>query len=114
MNTYRRLANAVFLFHWFWIALLLGGVFIQTTFEWYKPIQMIVVTSSVAAQIIWLGCPLVALENALRAKYNPDERYYGSFVCYYLRRWLGVKVPPILITATLVIIVATSAFVWLR
>ena len=114
MNTYRKLANAVSVFHWIWVAILLGGISLQFAFQWYKPIHMIVLTTTIVSQVLWLGCPLVALENALRAKYDPKEMYYGSFICHYLKKRFGISMSPALITAQLVAMVVVSGILWIK
>lgn len=111
MKIYQRLANATFWFHWIWAVLLVLGSLISVYFPWYKSAHAFIVTITITSQIVFLGCPLVALENAFRAKYNPREKYYGSFICHYFNKHFGIKPPPLLITALLIVITIVSAVV---
>ena len=43
-NTYEKLANWVMIFHWVWIILLLGGIYLSIRYEWYKPVHFVVVS----------------------------------------------------------------------
>lgn len=114
MNTYRKLANATFWFHWIWVAILLGGIPMQITFQWYKPVHMVVLTTTLVSQLLWLGCPLVALENAFRAKYDPNTTYSGSFICHYLKKRFGISVSPTIIIVQLVAMAIVSGIMWIR
>ncbi len=114
MEVYRIFADFVFWFHWVWIALFLGGIVLLMKYKWYKRYHAVVLTSTIVSQVIFLGCPLVALENALRAQYDPKEEFSGSFVCHYLKEYFGFQIPPEYITLALVGIVTISALIFLR
>jgi hypothetical protein len=111
---YRKLADVVFWFHLVWAALLIGGSALQFVFPWYKPIQMVILTVTIASQILFLGCPIVGLENALRRKYDPSKTYTGSFVCHCLKKWFGIDLPPMVIFTVLIVLLAISIVIWLR
>lgn len=108
---YKLLADAVFVFHMVWIVILLGGIGVQFRYEWDRPIHMAVVTITIVSQLIFLGCPLVALEQALRRKYDASNSFTGSFVVYYLR-FFGVEVSPTMVTGILAVIATTSFVIW--
>lgn len=114
MKVYRILADFVFWFHWVWISLLLGGTVLSRKYKWYKRYHVVVMTSTVFSQLIFLGCPLVALENTLRMQYNPEAKFSGSFICHYLKEYFGFQISPEHITLVLVGIVAISALIFLR
>ncbi len=114
MEVYRILADFVFWFHGVWTALLLGGIILSMKYKWYKRYHAVVLTSTIVSQLIFLGCPLVALENALRAQYDPKTTYTGSFICHYLKEHFGFQLPPEYITLALVGIVLLSALIFLR
>src|SRR3989338_5197326 len=101
---YRKLADATFYFHWFWIGLLLIGSILQFFLPFYRTIHLIILTITIIAQVSWHGCPLVTLENALRAKYDPNEKMHGSFLSYYIEKWFGIKIPPAIIAIQLIAI----------
>jgi energy-converting hydrogenase Eha subunit A len=83
-------------------------------YKWYDRYHIVVVTSTIVSQLIFLGCPLVALENALREQYDPKVKFYGSFICHYLKEYFGFQISPEYITLALVGIVAISALIFLR
>lgn len=113
-NAYRTLADFVSWFHLFWVVLLLGGILMMAVFPWYRPIHMIVVTTTIVSQLIWLGnCPLMVLENSLRQQFEPERHYTSSFVQYCAQKWFKIKIPPALIAAQLLIVTILSAIVWI-
>lgn len=114
MDKYRKLANAVFYFHMFWIVVLIGGAFLATYYPWYRPINFAVLTVTIGSQLIWMGCPLTIIEYSLRSKYDPDHRYTGSFVCYLLDRTFGIKVTPIMVIGQLAILTIVAIVFWLK
>jgi hypothetical protein len=98
---YRIAATITMVFHWVWAALLLIGIPIQLAVPGYRPFHLAAVTVTILSQLLWLGCPLMALENAFRSKYDSRATYTGSFLCHYLRKWLGIRVPPWVFTVQL-------------
>ncbi|MCQ9207167.1 MAG: DUF2784 domain-containing protein [Omnitrophica bacterium] len=42
-------------------------------------------------------CPLTILENSLRAGYNPELKYYGSFIVHYIEKLVYPDVNPLII-----------------
>ena len=114
MNTYRILADTVFWFHLVWVVLLVSGGFIAMKYKWFRQFKLIAVMTTIVSQLLFLGCPLSALENALRVQYDPTETFTGSFVCYYLKMYFGFQLPPEYIILALVTILIISAFVCLR
>ena len=114
MEVYRVLADFVFWFHGVWIVLFLGGIVLSMKYRWYKRYHAVVVTSTIVSQLIFMGCPLVALENMLRMQYDPKTKFSGSFICHYLKEYFGFQISPEYITLALVGIVAISALIFLR
>lgn len=114
-TTYRKLANATVVIHIIWIIIMIVGIPMFFIFDWYRPIFMTVTYSTFILQVIFQGCPLVALETAFQKKYDPDQSYYGSFICGFLDRKFGIKVPPFVIVGILVFMLITSSifFFWL-
>ncbi|NTW13931.1 MAG: DUF2784 domain-containing protein [Candidatus Moranbacteria bacterium] len=113
MKFYRVLADAVEVFHWVWIVLMMAGIPLQFIYPPYAPIHLTIVTATIISQILWLGCPLVALENALRAKYDPRRTYTGSFVCHFLKKRFNITVSPLVIVIQLVLVAGISIVVLL-
>ncbi len=106
--TYRRLAIIVSWLHWVWIVLLIGGMALQFVLPWYTPIEMVVIFVTITSQILFLGCPMVTLENALHRKYDPSKTDTGSLVCRYLKKWFGLDIPPVVIFTLLIVLLAIS------
>ncbi len=51
-------------------------------------------------------CPLTIMENTLRARYNPELTYPGSFIVYYIEKLVYPDINPVMIiipTATLAV-----------
>lgn len=100
------LANVVMWLHVAVVVELLIGIvywpFGRTT--WH----MSVLTATVVSQAVFLGCPLVVLESALRGR----NVYQGSFTCWLLYRLFGIAVPPLAITACLAAALMISALAW--
>lgn len=93
-------ANIVFLSHLFWVGLILGGGSFAATHTWYSPINFAVVATTAVSQVLFLGCPLTALEKALRS--HGKDRIEGvkwSFTVHYLERWFGFT-PPTIVRVT--------------
>ncbi|MBP6855625.1 MAG: DUF2784 family protein [Candidatus Pacebacteria bacterium] len=103
MNIYRKLADATACLHLIWIVMLVAGILLEFVFHlgWYRPINIVVFTTTIVSQLLWLGCPLTALEKTLRARCDSSTTYSGSFTCHYLKRF-GIKVHPMIIAAQLV------------
>jgi hypothetical protein len=94
MNKYRIFANVTLWFHWVWVAILLFGFVAQSALEWYKPIHLVVLSTTICGQILFGGCPLTILENAFRRKYDPLKTYSGGFTIHYIQKHFGVEVSP--------------------
>ena len=114
---FRTLANLTFFVHLVVIVILIGGVVgVTSGFYIEHPVLLRIHTAIVAvtaiSQLLFLGCPLVTLENALRQQYAPETKYYGSFVVYLLLRFTGIKVPIVLITTITWFIVALTGIAW--
>jgi hypothetical protein len=102
------MADAVEIFHWFWIVVLILGIVIQIIFPWYQPIHLGIAISTIISQIIWRGCPLITLHHSLEIKYDPHaSQYSGSFVYNKLKK-IGITVPPIIIATQMLIVFIVS------
>lgn len=96
-RTYPRIANALRIFHLFWVLLLMGGAALAAWWPPYRPINLAILTTTVVSQVLWLGCPLVALEQHCRG----ETCGTGSFVCGLIEHYTGVVVKPWMIAAQL-------------
>jgi hypothetical protein len=98
----------------FWLLLILMGIFISRKYAWYARFNMAVLLSTGISDIAFQCCPLVLLENSLRAKYDPAATFEGSFICHYMEKYLGYRISPEAITLTLIVIFIFSALIFLR
>jgi|GEM_PF-3838014 len=115
MNGYLFFADFVFWFHWVVVAIIVvGGILIWKCprLTWFRILHLTTALSTVTSQLIWQGCPLVTLENALRRKDGDlNHIYFGSFLCYYLKTKFGIEVQPETIIFGLVIVTIISLIV---
>jgi hypothetical protein len=116
---YRLLADSILFIHFAWIVFMLWG-FILTLrgfshkefFErWvFRALHFIGIAYVSTLAIMGRYCPLTIWENALRAKYDPALTYPGSFIIYYLERFVYPEVNPlIIVTPTALIALFTVA-----
>ncbi len=103
---YKILADAIVTMHFGWILFMLLG-FILTLCAFFKKdfwdrwlfrtihLFGIVYVSSLA--IMRKDCPLTLFENALRAKYDSALIYPGSFMVYYVEKFVYPDVNLLLI-----------------
>ena len=108
--------------HFAWILfMLIGFIFTLCGFfrkdfwdRWlFRTIHLfgIVYVSSLA--VMRKDCPLTLLENALRAKYNSALTYPGSFMVYYVEKFVypDVNLPLILIPTAFIAIFSIIIFI---
>lgn len=96
---YRRLANAVNVFHWVWVGVLLTSLILPIAFPWMRPFTMVIIIVTGFSQVIWCRCPLGLLEESLRAKAGERPTPRAPFLVEALRRHFGIDVPPWVIAA---------------
>ncbi len=98
----KTLADIVFWFHMVWIGVLLSVIFLPPHLQF---LHTIAASATIASQVLWGGCPLVTLENALR-----DDPYTGSFTAYLLHKTFGIEVESWAVATSLVGIFLVSVF----
>jgi hypothetical protein len=111
MEIYRLLVDIVFWFHWVWIAILILSGFLSVIQPRYAKFSFVLVGTTLVSQVLFLGCPLVALENTLRAQYDPKTEVFGSFICHWVKEWGGYTVPPEIITGSLLLIMMITSII---
>jgi hypothetical protein len=111
---YKEASIMVEWFHWIWIALLVSGLFIKGAFPWYAHIHNAVVATTVMSQILWLGCPIVAIQEDLMAKYDHHKHLHGSLTCYLIEKFFDIKVPWQMIASQLAITMVATLLFFLR
>jgi len=110
---YLLLANIVAIIHVLVVIALFGGSIAFFTVKKYRgsiwdKLHSALVFVTMGTQIIFLGCPLTLIEQALRSRYNPSITYYGSFTTHYLLKYFGFEVEGMAVTAVMAIIVLTA------
>ena len=111
------LADLVLVIHFVWIMFMLSGFLLTVTAfcrlylfrrdseRWNRFLDRWFFRTFHLCGIIYIGllailgkyCPLTLLENTLRAKYNPEMVYPGSFIIYYLEKLVYPSVHPLII-----------------
>lgn len=100
MVDYEFLADAVAYLHVVVILALVLGIcsfpfresrFFQA-YSLYVHIPVLVVM--ISSQVLFLGCPLVDLENSLRSHVDPEYAPMESFITTYCERYFGVYIAP--------------------
>lgn len=99
---YRLAADAILLLHWAFVAFVVVGlvlVFAGGVMKWRwvrSPVFRLIHLACIVfvAGQAWLGriCPLTVWENDLR-RMAGEETYPGSFIAYWLDRWLYFDAP---------------------
>ncbi|MEA3312876.1 MAG: DUF2784 family protein [Caldisericota bacterium] len=92
---YKILADIIVTMHFAWILFMLIG-FLFTLYGFFRKdfwdmwlfrtIHLFGIVYVSFLAIMRKNCPLTLLENALRAKYNPNLIYPGSFMVYYVEK----------------------------
>lgn len=72
------------------------------------------VAAMAAGQAVLWRCPLVALEEALRAAGGDEMWYSGSYVVFLVDRLTGFELPVAAVVAGSVTVGAATALAWLR
>ena len=114
---YKIFADLIVVIHFAWILfmlvgaiLTLSGFFYKRFFDWWS-FRILHLCG-----IIYVGllaflreyCPLTILENAVRAKYDLDLTYPGSFIVHYIEKLVYPDVnPSIILVPTIFIAVFT-------
>lgn len=89
-KTYKRLADAVTVFHFAWTFLVFGGAIAMVIFPAYALTQIIVLSITLISNIPFkLDCPVTLLERRLRRKIDPDFENHGSFMTTYINKIFG-------------------------
>lgn len=119
---YKVFADAIVIMHFTWVLFMLVG-FILTLcgFFWKGFFDMWLFRTVHLCGIVYVGllavlrqyCPLTILEYTLRAKYNPELTYPGSFIVYYIEKLVYPDVNPLVILIPTVIIAVFTIAVFI-
>ena len=113
---YKILADIIVILHFLWIIfMLVGFVFTLCNIFFTKGKQFVdwwLFRIIHLCGIVYVGflailgkyCPLTILENILRARYNPELKYPGSFIVHYIEELVYPDVNPLMILIPTVVI----------
>lgn len=110
MVDYEILADAVAYLHAAVIFVLALGICSSLFYEsrffraYFLYIYIPVLFTTVGSQVLFHGCPLVHLENSLRAHAHPSYRRMESFVTTYCERYFDVYIAPELVTLAILLL----------
>lgn len=120
----RYLADLMVAAHLLWILFMLGGFLVNVwgffrreIFEWcfFRTLHLCGILCVAFLTVRKKPCPLTLWENALRARYDPEATYPGSFIIHYLEKFVYPDVDPrVIMTLTAVIAVSSLAIFILR
>ena len=106
------LADLVVVLHLLWIVFLIFGAVPGHYRRWARNIHLAALAYSLALEIFGWTCPLTHLENWLRRIYQPESAYGGGFMAHYAQQLVYPDLPPALILAGSLLIVAVSLWVY--
>ena len=105
--------------HFAWIVFVLLGFALTIRAFWkpefldrwiFRTIHLAGIVFVAALEIFGKYCPLTIWENALRARYDPELAYPGSFIIYFIEKLVYPEIDPLaLIIPTVIIAVFTLA-----
>ena len=105
--------------HFAWIVFVLLGFALTIRAFWkpefldrwiFRSIHLAGIVFVAALEIFDKYCPLTIWENALRARYDSELAYPGSFIIYFIEKLVYPEIDPLaLIIPTVIIVVFTLA-----
>lgn len=99
---YKILSDVILILHLAWILFILGGFFltIKGFFKkgffdrWlFRTFHLLGIFYVSFLSVTGEPCPLTVWENAFRARHDPCLVYPGSFIVYYLERFVYPDIP---------------------
>ena len=98
-------------FHLFWVVLILGGFFVGMVWKTYMPFHTTVVSTTICGQILFLGCPIVYVQQLIRKNYmGANEGFTGSFTGYLLDRYFGFSPSPLVVAGIVAAVLVLNLF----
>ena len=95
--------------------LTLCGFFWRGFFDWwlFRTIHLCDIAYVGLLAVLRHYCPLTIMENALRAKYDPELTYPGSFIVHYIEKLVYPDVNPLVILIPTIFIAVFSIVVFI-
>ena len=116
---YKIFADLIVVMHFLWILFMLSGFFLTLRgffnpkfFDrWlFRVLHLCGIAYVGLLALLRQYCPLTILEYTLRAEYNPELRYPGSFIVHYIEKLVYPDINPLVILIpTVVIAILTIA-----
>lgn len=94
----KRRADIVALLHFFWLVLIITSLPFVLIWNWYTYSALASIGLTVGSWLVYGDCPLFAIENRLRRKYNVNETFSGSFLSHYLHKYFYIEIPTPVVT----------------
>jgi len=119
---YKVFADLIVVIHFAWILfmlvgflLTLCGFFWKKFFDWwlFRALHLCGIAYVGLLAVLRQYCPLTILENTLRAGYNPELTYPGSFVVHYIERLVYPDVVPLAILIPTIFIAVFTIVVFI-
>ncbi len=110
-------APAAAMVHAAWVLWMIGGFFFTVAaffrkslwdWTWFRTLHLIGIVCVAILAVAQVSCPLTILENAFKG----PEQYSGSFLVYYIEKFLYPDVPQGLLLAGTVFIAIFTAVVF--
>ena len=119
---YRLLADLIVMIHSAWILFVLRGFiltlrgFLHKEFfeRWlFRTLHLFGIAYVSILAMMGKYCPLTIWENTLRAKYDPRLTYPGSFMIYYVEKFVYPDINPLFIQipTTFIAIFTVAVFI---
>ena len=119
---YKIFADLIVVMHFLWILFMLSGFFLTLKgFFNLKFFDRWLFRTLHLCGILYVGllallreyCPLTILENSLRARYNPELTYPGSFIVYYIEKLVYPDVNALIILIPTIFIALVTIVVYI-
>ncbi|MCK4995127.1 MAG: DUF2784 domain-containing protein [Candidatus Omnitrophica bacterium] len=119
---YKILADIIVVIHFAWILFMLVGFTLTLVgfwwrrfFDWwlFRALHLCGIAYVGLLAVLSRYCHLTILENTLRAGYDSELRYPGSFIIHYIEKLVYPDVNPLIILIPTVIIAVFTAVVFI-
>jgi hypothetical protein len=106
-------ADFIVFLHFLWIIFLVLGAFIGRRYRLVKILHLSGMGFAIIIQVLKWYCPLTYLEFWLRQDRGSSNDYPGSFIIYYIERFVYIDLSGELIFAATIVLVLMSAIIYL-
>lgn len=120
---YEVLADIIVVMHFAWILFILTGFILTITgFWWKKFFDKWLFRTIHLGCVLYLSildimggkpCPLTIWENILRAKYDPNLTYPGSFIAHYIGKLVYPDINPSILLISYIFIYVFTIIIFI-